>query len=162
MTVTVSSAGPYVERTVPQLFYPGEIIYGGFSAAVSNIDGNILLFAAAGNGVKVARVQPDKYTDRTQVSKLQYQVTSETHLPTHTSTPTGLVQPGPPPLLPQHRLLPTYSPSLYAPSPTLLVTATTSPRVAVAGTFSTLPTSVPGWQSTSMVSRTTHFGYDIR
>ncbi|MCJ1241857.1 hypothetical protein MMC14_009863 [Varicellaria rhodocarpa] len=66
VAVTVSSTGPMVERTVPQLFYAGEIIYGGFSAAVSNIDGNILLFAAAGNGVKVARVAPTEYTDRTQ------------------------------------------------------------------------------------------------
>ena len=55
---------------MPQLFYAGEIIYGGFSAAVSNIDGNILLFAAAGNGVKVARVAPSEYTDRTQVCKV--------------------------------------------------------------------------------------------
>ncbi|MCJ1383282.1 hypothetical protein MMC17_006395 [Xylographa soralifera] len=67
VTITVNATGPHIERTVPEFIQAGNIQYGNWGSTIS-ASGKLLLLAASGGGLKVARVDPDSATDLTKVS----------------------------------------------------------------------------------------------
>ena len=71
VTITADSTnGPAVERTVPQLFYAGEPLYGKFGTIRSHDTNDLYLFASEfdtttfAGGMRVAKVDISKYKDR--------------------------------------------------------------------------------------------------
>ncbi|MCJ1313584.1 hypothetical protein MMC25_007263 [Agyrium rufum] len=66
VTVTASPSGYVTNRTVPQLFYPGELHWGVFSNMMNPISQNLNFFAKDSTGIKVAQVLPRNYADRSK------------------------------------------------------------------------------------------------